>query len=136
MSKSITKEIKTEVLEKVAVFNKEHKTTFQMSFRGKFAYLSKTEKGKGKGNVANAFLRILSQKMGIPMSEMPQVNNAETVETKIGRLKYNGKMDNWDFAVFRYSREIYDADEWMFPGAGKLNGTIEGALRAGIEIYP
>ena len=46
MSKSITKEIKTEVLEKVAVFNKEHKTTFQMSFRGKFAYLSKTEKYK------------------------------------------------------------------------------------------
>lgn len=131
---SITKEIKAEVLEKIAAFNKEHKTTFQMSFRGKFAYLSKTE--KGKGDVANAFLRILSQKRGIPMSEMPQANNAETVETKIGRLKYNGKMDNWDFAVFRYSREIYDADEWMFPGAENLNGTIEGALRAGIEVYP
>lgn len=131
---SITKEIKAEVLEKIAAFNKEHKTTFQMSFPGKFAYLSKTE--KGKGNVANTFLQILSQKMGIPMSEMPQANNAATVETKIGRLKYNGKMDNWDFAVFRYSREIYDADEWMFPGSGKLNGTIEGALRAGIEVYP
>ena len=134
MSKSITKEIKAEVLEKVTAFNKKHKTTFQMTFRGKFAYLSKTE--KGQGDVANAFLRILSQKMGVPMSQMPQANTAATVETKIGRLKYNGEMDNWDFAVFKYSREFYDEDEWMFPGSGHLNGTIEGALRAGIEVYP
>ena len=109
MSNSLTKEIKAEVLEKVAAFNKKHKTTFQMTFRGKFGYLSKTE--KGQGDVANAFLRILSQKMGIPMSEMPQANNAATVETKIGRLKYGGKIDNWDFAVFKYSREFYDEEE-------------------------
>ncbi|MGK0363312.1 MAG: hypothetical protein ACI85O_000357 [Saprospiraceae bacterium] len=136
MSKSITNDVKAEVLEKITAFNEKHKTTFQMTFRGKFAYLSKTEKGKGKGDVANSFLRILSQKMGIPMSEMPQANNAATVETKIGRLKYGGEIDDWDFAVFRYSREIYDADEWMFPGAEHLDGTIEGALRAGIEVYP
>lgn len=134
MSKSITKDIKAEVLEKVAAFNEKHKTSFRMTFRGKFAYLSKTE--KGQGNVANTFLRILSQKMGIPMSEMPQANTAATVETKIGRLKYSGEIDDWDFAVFRYSREIYDADECMFPGAEHLDGTIEGALRAGMEIYP
>ena len=57
-------------------------------------------------------------------------------ESKLGRLKYNGQIDNWDFAVFKYSRESYDPDEWMFPGAEELDGTIEGALKAGIQIYP
>jgi hypothetical protein len=51
-------------------------------------------------------------------------------------LEYNGEMDNWSFAVFRYSRENYDPEEWMFPGAEELDGTIEGALRAGMQIYP
>jgi hypothetical protein len=45
-------------------------------------------------------------------------------------------MDNWDFAIFRYSREFYDPDEWMFPGAGHVDGTVEGAMRAGLEAYP
>lgn len=52
------------------------------------------------------------------------------------RLKYNGAMDNWDFAIFRYSREFYDPDEWMFPGAGHVDGTVVGAMRAGLEAYP
>lgn len=45
-------------------------------------------------------------------------------------------MNNWSFAVFRYSREVYDPNEFMFPGAEKLNGTIEGALKAGLSLYP
>jgi hypothetical protein len=52
------------------------------------------------------------------------------------RLKYNGAMDNWDFAIFRYSREFYDPDEWMFPGGEHVDGTVEGAMRAGLEAYP
>ena len=52
------------------------------------------------------------------------------------RLEYNGAMDNWDFAIFRYSREFYDPDEWMFPGGGHVDGTVEGAMRAGLEAYP
>ncbi len=64
------------------------------------------------------------------------VQDAPTMETKLGRLKYNGQMDKWEFAVFKYSREFYDSDEWMFPGASQLDGTIEGALKAGLEIYP
>jgi hypothetical protein len=43
---------------------------------------------------------------------------------------------SWDFAVFKYSREQYDPHEWMFPGQELLDGTIEGALRAGMKIYP
>jgi hypothetical protein len=52
------------------------------------------------------------------------------------RLKYNGALDNWDFAIFRYGREFYDPDEWMFTGAGHVDGTVEGAMRAGLKAYP
>ena len=54
----------------------------------------------------------------------------------ICRLKYNGSLTNWDFAIFRYGREFYDPDEWLFSGAGHVDGTIEGAMRAGMEAYP
>lgn len=54
----------------------------------------------------------------------------------ICRLKYNGKIDNWDFAIFKWSSETYDPDEWMFPGSDLFDGTIEGAMKAGLEAYP
>jgi hypothetical protein len=54
----------------------------------------------------------------------------------ISRLRYNGKIDNWDFAIFKWSSERYDPDEFYFPGQQHLNGTIEGALKAGNEAYP
>jgi len=54
----------------------------------------------------------------------------------ICRLKYNGAMDNWDFAIFKYSDERYDPEEWFFPGGGYVDGTVEGAMRAGLEAYP
>jgi len=129
-SKSIPKEIKNKVLEIVEAFNKEHNTTFLMTFRGQFAYLAKTEERP----MANIFQKIIAQKMGIPLSQMSKKKTPK-IETKLGRLKYNGQIDNWDFAVFKYSREFYDPDEWMFPGAEELDGTIEGALIAGQEIY-
>ena len=55
--------------------------------------------------------------------------------TKIGRLKFGGDMQSWSFAVFKYSSEVYDPNELFFPGQDKLDGTIEGALQAGLEIY-
>ncbi len=58
---------------------------------------------------------------------------------KIGpicRLTFNGKMDNWDFAIFKWSNEMYDPHEWMFPGSGLVDGTIEGAMNAGLKAYP
>jgi len=54
----------------------------------------------------------------------------------ICRLTYTGKMNGWDFAIFKWSSETYDSDEWMFPGAGLVDGTVEGAMRAGLEAYP
>ncbi|MFN2151770.1 MAG: hypothetical protein ACK2T5_09260 [Anaerolineales bacterium] len=52
------------------------------------------------------------------------------------RLTYTGKMDGWGFAIYKYSDERFDPDEWFFPGSGQIDGTIEGAMRAGLEAYP
>ena len=55
---------------------------------------------------------------------------------QICRLKYQGALDKWDFAIYRYSKERYDPDEWFFPGVEHVDGTIAGALKAGLEAYP
>ena len=54
----------------------------------------------------------------------------------ICRLTYTGNMDEWEFAIFRWSNERYDPDEWLFPGSQYIDGTIEGAMKAGLEAYP
>ena len=54
----------------------------------------------------------------------------------ICRLKYTGAMDQWEFAIYKYSSGTYDADEWMFPGEEYVDGTIEGAMNAGLAAYP
>ena len=56
--------------------------------------------------------------------------------TPICRLQYSGDMNDWEFAVFKYSSERYDPDEWMFPGMEHVDGTIEGAMKAGLQAYP
>jgi hypothetical protein len=130
MSKSIPEEIKEQVLEIVESYNEREKTNFQMTFKGKFAYLSKIE----EDDVSNIFMKILSEKMGASLGNTNKKKRIK--ETKLGRLEYSGKIDDWEFAVFKYSRENYDANESFFPGSSKLNGPIEGALNAGKEIYP
>lgn len=52
------------------------------------------------------------------------------------KLEYTGRMDDWGFAIFKYSSDQYDPEERIFPGSQFLNGTIEGALRAALEAYP
>jgi hypothetical protein len=52
------------------------------------------------------------------------------------RLSYTGDMEGWEFAIYKYSDERYDPHEWLFPGGGHIDGTIEGALRAAMEAYP
>ena len=54
----------------------------------------------------------------------------------ICRLEYTGKMEAWSFAIYKYSDERYEEEEWFFPGAGHVDGTIEGAMKAGLEAYP
>ena len=58
------------------------------------------------------------------------------VPHRIARLEYTGSIDNWGFAIFKYSDERYDAEEWFFPGAGYVDGALEGALHAGLAAYP
>lgn len=55
---------------------------------------------------------------------------------RICRLAYTGSLDRWEFAIYRYSDARYDPDEWLFPGAEELDGTLEGAMRAGMAAYP
>ncbi len=52
------------------------------------------------------------------------------------RLKWTGNMNAWEFAIYRYSRATYDPEEWFFDGVDKVDGTVEGAMRAGMEAYP
>lgn len=55
---------------------------------------------------------------------------------RIGRLRYTGSLDRWEFAIYRYSDERYHPVEWHFPGAAELDGTLEGAMRVGMVAYP
>lgn len=52
------------------------------------------------------------------------------------RLTWNGQMDNWDFAIYKYSDNCYDSEEWFFPGANEVDGTVTGAMKAGMTAYP
>ena len=54
----------------------------------------------------------------------------------ICRLKFTGEATDWQFAIYKYSRDIYDLDETWFPGYEKFDGTIESALSAGLVAYP
>lgn len=53
----------------------------------------------------------------------------------ICRLKYMGPEEGWNFAIYKYSNERYDEQEWLFPGSDWVDGTVEGALKAGMEAY-
>jgi hypothetical protein len=52
------------------------------------------------------------------------------------RLEFGGGMEKWGFAIYKYSRDAYDPDELMFPGSAHLDGTVNGALKAGRKAYP
>jgi len=53
----------------------------------------------------------------------------------ICRLLFTGDMDKWEFAIYKYSSAAYDPEEWFFPGEQHVDGTIEGAMMAGLEAY-
>ncbi len=53
----------------------------------------------------------------------------------ICRLIYTGEIDGWEFTIYRHTKNRYDENA-IFPGAGELDGTVEGAMRAGLKAYP
>ena len=57
-------------------------------------------------------------------------------KTPVIRMEYFRESDEWEFAIFKWSKEFYDPEERMFPGSGFVDGTISGAMRAGMAAYP
>lgn len=51
------------------------------------------------------------------------------------KLDWKGAVDNWAFAIYRYSQDEYDPDAY-FPGCGLVDGTVAGALKAAHKAYP
>jgi len=51
------------------------------------------------------------------------------------RLEYAGPKQGWYFAIYKYSDDKYDAEDWFFPGNDLVDGTVKGALAAGMEAY-
>lgn len=45
-------------------------------------------------------------------------------------------MENWDFPIFKWGAEEYDPEEFMFQGSEAVDGTIEGAMIAGLKACP
>lgn len=37
--------------------------------------------------------------------------------------------------IYKYSKERYDAEDCFFPGSELVDGTIKGALKAGMRAY-
>ena len=56
--------------------------------------------------------------------------------TEICRLKFIGSIDDWEFAIFKFSSNKYDPDEWFMPGTEHIDGSIEGAMLCGMAAYP
>jgi hypothetical protein len=55
---------------------------------------------------------------------------------RICRLEYIRRKRLWEIAIYKYSTDRYDPEEWFFPGSELVDGTIEGALKAGMQAYP
>ncbi len=52
------------------------------------------------------------------------------------RLTYEDDIEDMEFAIYKFSKNKYSSDEFFFPGIELVDGTIEGALLAGMEAYP
>ncbi len=99
--------IKAQVADRIAAFNREVLQDLPVSYRPRFQ---------------GAFLYL-------ERCDYEQVR-------RICRLEYIGTLDHWQFAIYKYSDERYDPAEWFFPGAAQVDGTLEGAMRAGLAAYP
>lgn len=109
---SIPPEIQAEVQKLIDEFNQENFNADDFKELGIVGYSARF---KGK------YLYLDRDDMGRP--------------SPICRLTWNGRMDNWDFAIYKYSDNCYDPEEWFFPGEEYVDGTVTGAMKAGMEAY-
>ncbi len=103
----ISLEIQSKIKEKVDAFNQKHLTKVRAKY---------TPRISGKF---------------IYLDRMVTAGNG-----KICRLIFDGDLENMDFAIYKYSTETYDPKCWLFPGQTYVDGTLEGAMQAGLEAYP
>ncbi len=52
------------------------------------------------------------------------------------RMVYNGKIDNFEFEIFKWSSERFDDDIFDMPGIEFFDGTVTGAIKAAQGVYP
>jgi len=83
----------------------------------------------GRANTVAYFAEIKGKFLYLKRHEFGKIS-------PVARLTYTGDMKKWEFAIFKWTREQYDPDEWLFPGSNLFDGTIEGAMKAGLEAYP
>jgi hypothetical protein len=127
---TIPTQAKYEALADVQAFNEANRTEYLLSFKGNYAYLGRGVKPKNTQAAFEAASKFMPPKLA-------KLFVNKSVETKVGRLTWKG--NGWDFAPFLYSSETYDTSgeaRFMMPGAKFLDGTIEGALKAGLQLYP
>jgi hypothetical protein len=53
----------------------------------------------------------------------------------ICRLEWTGKIDCWDFVIYKHSSNKYDQNEILFLGMQYLDGTVDGAMLCGFKAY-
>jgi len=106
-TKSISKELKMVVLESVAEFNRQNFGDWEIAYIARF---------RGR------HVYLDREEFG---SKGP-----------ICRLTLSDKPNVWEFAIYKYSSQRYSPDEWFFPGSDEVDGTVDGAMRAGMKAYP
>ncbi len=104
--KSIPKKVKEEVVELIKQFNQKELVNSDKAYTARF---------KGK------FLFLDRNDYG---------NTG-----LICRLEYTGRINQWEFAIYKYSRGDYSPDECFFPGEDHIDGSIQGAMLCGLEAY-
>lgn len=129
--KIIPDEIREEVVARVAAFNlnfvKQAPPSSMTKLKQMLGIDSIPQSGKPAGSYVPRFQGAFLYLDRIGWNGRP---------SEVCRLKWAGDIENWGFAIYRHSRNAYDPDEWLFPGSGHVDGTVEGAMRAGMEAYP
>jgi hypothetical protein len=115
---SIPLEIQTEVQKLIDKFNRQHFKEVDPVMR---AFFGNTVKPGYSARFKGKYLYL--------------DRNDHIKPSPICRLTWNGKMDNWDFAIYKYSDNCYDPEEWFFPGEEYVDGTVTSAMKAGMEAY-
>ncbi len=61
---------------------------------------------------------------------------ADGTKEPVCRMEYVRESNEWMFAIFKWSSETYDPAECFFPGSEFVDGTVDGAMKAGMIAYP